>query len=46
MRKKLAVLISNTGTGTNLQAIIDGVQNKEINASIVIVISDTKKHLD
>lgn len=43
MGKKLAVLISNTGTGTNLQAIIDGVQNKEINASIVVVISDTKK---
>lgn len=43
MGKKLAVLISNVGTGTNLQAIIDGVQNKEINASIVIVISDTKK---
>lgn len=45
MGKKLAVLISNTGTGTNLQAIIDGVHNKEINASIVIVISDTKKAL-
>lgn len=43
MEKKLAVLISNVGTGTNLQAIVDGVQNKEINASIVIVISDTKK---
>ena len=43
MGKKLAVLISNVGTGTNLQAIIDGVQNKKINASIVIVISDTKK---
>jgi len=39
--KKLAVLISNYGTGTNLQAIIDATEKKEINAEIVIVISDT-----
>lgn len=39
--KKLAVLISNTGTGTNLQAIIDGIKAKKINAEIVAVISDT-----
>ncbi len=40
--KKLAVLISNKGTGTNLQAIIDGIQIGKINAEIVAVISDTK----
>ncbi|MBI4079063.1 MAG: hypothetical protein HY429_02080 [Candidatus Levybacteria bacterium] len=40
--KNLAVLISNKGTGTNLQAIIDGVKNKKINATIAIVISDTE----
>ncbi|MBI2431000.1 MAG: hypothetical protein HYV39_03235 [Candidatus Levybacteria bacterium] len=40
--KKLVVLISNKGTGTNLQAIIDGIENEKINAEIVAVISDTK----
>ncbi len=45
MRKKLAVLISNMGTGTNLQAIIDGVIKKTINANIIVVISDTRKAL-
>lgn len=40
--KKLAVLISNKGTGTNLQAIIDGVESGKINAKITSVISDTK----
>lgn len=40
--KNLAVLISNKGTGTNLQAIIDGVESKKINAKIAVVISDTK----
>ncbi len=39
--KKIAVLISNTGTGTNLQAIIDGIKKKKINANISVVISDT-----
>ena len=39
--KKLAILISNKGTGTNLQAIIDGVNSKKIKAEIVVVISDT-----
>src|ERR1700754_1817954 len=39
-RKKIVVLISNTGTGTNLKAIIDGVKNGKINADIVSVISD------
>jgi len=38
--KKLAVLISNAGTGTNLQAIIDAIEQKKLNAKIVIVISD------
>lgn len=38
--KKLAVLISNAGTGTNLQAIIDGIENGEINGKIEVVISD------
>lgn len=43
--KKLAVLISNKGTGTNLQAIIDGVQSGRIQAKIVAVVSDTKEAL-
>lgn len=38
--KKLAVLISNSGTGTNLGAIIDGIKNKKINGKIIMVISD------
>ena len=38
--KKLAVLISNKGTGTNLQAIIDGIKSGKINGQIVMVISD------
>lgn len=42
MMKKLVVLISNKGTGTNLQAIIDGIENKKINAQIVAVVSDTE----
>ncbi|EKD90792.1 MAG: phosphoribosylglycinamide formyltransferase [uncultured bacterium] len=43
--KKIVVLISNTGTGTNLQAIIDGVKDKKISAKILAVISDTKEAL-
>ena len=43
--KKIAVLISNTGTGTNLQAIIDGVESGKISARIVAVISDTDEAL-
>ncbi len=39
--KRIAVLISNAGKGTNLQAIIDGVNSRKINAKIVAVISDT-----
>jgi len=42
MMKRLTVLISNKGTGTNLQAIIDGVKSGKINAEIVAVISDTE----
>ena len=37
---KLAVLISNAGTGTNLKAIIDGVEGGRINAEICAVISN------
>ena len=37
---KLAVLAS--GNGTTLQAVIDAIKNKELNASIKIVISNTK----
>lgn len=43
--KPIAVLISNKGTGTNLQAIIDEVEKGIINAEIVAVISDTKEAL-
>ncbi len=37
---KLAVLISDVGTGTNLQAIIDGIGAGKINAEICAVVSD------
>jgi phosphoribosylglycinamide formyltransferase-1 len=49
----IVVLISNAGTGTNLQAIIDAVEAGVIKADIVAVVSDkadapglerTKKH--
>lgn len=40
--KRIAVLISNKGTGTNLQAIINGVESGKIHATIVAVISDTE----
>lgn len=43
--KRLVILISNKGTGTNLQAIINGVNSKKINAKIVAVISDTPEAL-
>ncbi|PIQ71791.1 hypothetical protein COV87_01445 [Candidatus Roizmanbacteria bacterium CG11_big_fil_rev_8_21_14_0_20_37_16] len=35
----LAILISNAGTGTNLQAIIDAIENKNLGAKIAIVMS-------
>lgn len=37
---KLAVLISNAGTGTNLKSIIEGVKIGKINMQICAVISD------
>jgi len=37
--KSLAVLISNAGSGTNLQAIIDSIKEGKLNAKIEIVIS-------
>lgn len=40
--KKLAVLISDAGTGTNLQAIINSIENKKLKAKIVLVISSSK----
>ena len=43
--KRIAVLISNIGTGTNLQAIIDGAKSGKINAKIVAVVTDTQKAL-
>ncbi|MGH7246151.1 MAG: formyltransferase family protein [Candidatus Levyibacteriota bacterium] len=39
--KRLAVLISNAGTGTNLQAIIDAIEAKKLNAEIAVVLSDS-----
>lgn len=38
--KRIAVLISNAGTGTNLRAIINGVTSGKINGQIAVVISD------
>jgi phosphoribosylglycinamide formyltransferase-1 len=43
--KKIVVLISNTGTGTNLKAIIEGIHSGKINAEIVAVICDDEKAL-
>jgi len=42
LKTKIVVLISDAGTGTNLQAIIDGVEAGKINAEICAVVSDTK----
>jgi phosphoribosylamine--glycine ligase len=38
--KKIAVLISNKGTGTNLQAIIDACKAGEVNGKVVVVVSN------
>lgn len=39
--KRIAVLISNKGTGTNLQAILQAIDHKEIkNGKVVVVVSD------
>ncbi|RMG76776.1 MAG: phosphoribosylglycinamide formyltransferase, partial [Chloroflexi bacterium] len=40
MGKKLVVLIS--GSGTNLQALIDAIQNGILDAEIALVISNRK----
>ncbi len=37
---RIVVLISNAGTGTNLQAIIDGIKQGKIKAEIAAVVSD------
>jgi len=39
--KKLAVLISDGGSGSNLQAIIDAIENKTLQAEVAVVVSDT-----
>jgi len=44
-KKKLAVLISDAGTGTNLQAIMDGIESGKINAEISAVVSDKENTL-
>lgn len=41
--KRLAVLISTGGTGTNLQAIIDTIKRGELNAEITVVVSDSQE---
>lgn len=41
--KKLAVLISTVGTGSNLQAIIDAIEINKLNAKIALVMSDSKE---
>ena len=41
LKKKLAVMAS--GEGTNLQAILDAIDNKKLDAEVVIVISDNPK---
>ncbi len=40
MKLRLAILISDVGTGTNLGAIIDGIKSGRIEAEISAVISD------
>ena len=37
--KRLAILISNAGSGTNLQAIIDAIEDGKLMAKIVLVVS-------
>ncbi len=44
-KSKLAILISDTGSGTNLGAIIDAVNTEKIKAEICAVISDTPEAL-
>ncbi|OGK36162.1 hypothetical protein A3F59_06195, partial [Candidatus Roizmanbacteria bacterium RIFCSPHIGHO2_12_FULL_38_13] len=40
---RLVILISNAGTGSNLQAIIDAIKNKKLKAIISVVVSSSKK---
>ena len=42
---KIAILISNAGTGTNLKAIINGINAGQIKANILAVVSDKKDAL-
>jgi amidophosphoribosyltransferase len=42
-QKSIVVLISDAGTGTNLQAIIDATESKKLNAKIIAVISDKEE---
>lgn len=44
-RLRLAVLVSDAGTGTNLQAIIDAIEQNKINAEICAVVSDKDETL-
>ncbi len=39
--KRLAFLISNAGRGSNLQAVIDAIVARHLNATIAIVVSDS-----
>lgn len=39
--QKLGILISDTGTGTNLQSIIDAIESRKLNAQIAVVISSS-----
>ena len=39
--KRLIILISHAGTGSNLHAIIDAIHAKKLNAEILTVISDS-----
>jgi phosphoribosylglycinamide formyltransferase-1 len=41
MKKRIAVLISNAGKGTNLAAIISAIETGRLNADIAVVISDS-----
>lgn len=42
---KIAILISNAGTGTNLQAVIDAVESGDLHAEICAVVSDREDSL-
>ncbi len=39
--KKLAILISDSGTGTNLQAVIDAIETGKLKAIIAIIVSSS-----